>query len=106
MSNVISGTSNNMKSSSNDSLALTKETTTTEISAAVKKQTQSEVSSCQPLPVLPAGVQMPMFIVSNCTFSGCSVAISGQQATCQYKSTEEQICEETLKDIDIAQIFD
>ena len=48
-----------------------------------------------------------MFIVNNCTFSGCSVAISGQQAACQSKSTAEveQICEETLKGVDIDDIF-
>ena len=30
-----------------------------------------------------------MFIINNCTFSGCSVAISGQQAACKPTNTEE-----------------
>jgi len=51
-----------------------------------------------------------MFILSNCSFSGCSIAFSGQQAMCLSKSseefTEEQVVQETLKDIDIDDIFD
>ena len=40
-----------------------------------------------------------IFNVNNCTFSSCSVTISGQQPT-------EHICEETIKDVDIDAIFD
>ena len=51
-----------------------------------------------------------MFIVNGCTFSGCFVAISGQQPAYQPSNTEEftkeQICQETLKDVDIDDIFD
>ena len=60
---------------------------------------------------MPAGLQLTtMFIVNNRTFSGCSVAISGQQAKCQPRNneecTKEQICQEKLKDVDNDAIFD
>ena len=52
----------------------------------------------------------PMFIVNNYTFSGCSATISRQQAECQLRNieefTEEQICQETIKHVDIDAIFD
>ena len=104
VSNVMSGTSDTMNPSNNTSLAVAKE-------KIVKGQTQSQSKREQSLPSLPAGLQStPMFIVNNCTFSGCSVAISGQQAECQPRNieefTEEQICQETLKDVDIDAIFD
>ena len=107
VSNVMSGTSDAVNPSNGASLALTKQNAT-HVLPAVKEQTQNQVNVNQPLPSLPAGVQLtPMFIVNNCTFSGCSVAISGQQAACQSKSTAEveQICEETLKGVDIDDIF-
>ena len=48
--------------------------------------------------------------LQECKFSGCSIAISGQQAECQPRNieefTEEQICQEILEDVDIDAIFD
>ena len=111
VSNVMSGTSDGMNSPSMVSLASKKSNATLAVLPAAKEQTQNQVSNKQALPVLPARFQStPMFIVSNCTFSGCSVAISGQQASCQPSNTEElteeQVCQETLKDVDINDIFD
>ena len=99
----MSGTSDTMKPSGNASPDLTK-VTKPQISPAVKEHTQNRVSSNQHLSSLPAGLQTPVLIVNNCTFSSCSVAISGQEAS--EKFTDEQICQETLKDIDIDDIFD
>ena len=100
VSNVMSGTSDVMKPSSN---------VTPKISPAVKEQAQNQVCSNQSRSSLPAKPQRPVFIMNDCTFSGCSVAIYGQQAVCQSSSSEEvneeQICQETLKDIDIDDIF-
>ena len=112
VSNVMSGTSDDINSSNMPLLASKKKSNATPADLpAVKEQIQNQVSNKQALPLLPAGFQStPMFIVNNCTFSGCSVAISGQQATCQPNNseevTEEQVCQETLRDVDISDIFD
>ena len=108
VSNVMSGTSD---PSSSVSLAPKKVNATWAILPAVKEQTQNQVNSNQSIPLLPTGFQStPMFIVNGRTFSGCSVAISGQQPAYQPSNTEEfteeQICQETLKDVDIDDIFD
>ena len=48
----------------------------------------------------------PTFILNGCTFTGCSIAFSGQ-ALHQSTSKEEQcICDETLQGIDCDEIFD
>ena len=112
MSNVISGTSDGINSS-NMPLIPSKKKLNAILAdlPAVKEQIQNQVSNKQALPLLPAGFQStPMFIVNNCTFSGCSVAISGQQAARQPSNsdelTEEQVYQETLRDVDISDIFD
>ena len=47
-------------------------------------------------------------ILKNCYFSGCSVTLSGQAMNqSAEKSTEvQQICDETLKDLNVGDIFD
>ena len=66
----------------NASIAIAKE-------KAVKEQTQNKSKSDQLLPSLPVGLQsILMSIVINCTFSDCSIAISGQQAACQPTNTK------------------
>ena len=81
VSNIISGTTD---PSSSVSLAPKKVNAIRAVLLAVKEQTQNQVNSNHSIPLLPAGFQStPMFIVNGCTFSSCSVAISGQQPACQ-----------------------
>ena len=48
------------------------------------------------------------FVLNNCSFSGCSVTLSGQatSGSTQESIEEKQICTETLEDINVDDIFD
>ena len=48
----------------------------------------------------------PTFILNGCTFTGCSVAFSGQALHQSTSKEEQRICDETLQGIDYDEIFD
>jgi len=55
--------------------------------------------------VSPAATTSPTFILSGCTFTGCSVAFSGQ-AMLQTSKEDQRICDETLQGIAYEEIFE
>ena len=55
--------------------------------------------------LLPA-TTAPTFILNGCTFTGCSVAFSGQALHQSASKEEQRICDETLQGIDYDEIFD
>ena len=65
---------------------------------------------CQPHMPMPSTKKPDnvTFVLNNCTFSGCSVALSGQatSGSTQESIEEKRICTETLKDINVDDIFD
>jgi len=52
-----------------------------------------------------AAATSPTFILIGCTFTGCSVAFSGQALHQSTKNEEQRICEEMLLGIEYDDIF-
>ena len=74
-----------------------------------KQHVSKQVSKSQLTSPVPSSTRENVtFILNNCSFSGCSVTLFGQaMKQSAEKSTEvQQICDETLKDIDVGDIFD
>lgn len=95
VSNIMSHGS---KLPSNSALSTTKK----EMSTATSKSYECQHHIPMPSASKPDNVT---FVLSNCNFSGCSVTLSGQ-ATPQESIEEKQICTETLRGIDVDDIFD
>ena len=82
--------------------------------SATKKQmpvaTRKLPYDCQPRMAMPSAKKSDnvTFVLNNCNFSGCSVTLSGQgtSGSTQESIEEEQICSETLMDINVDDIFD
>ena len=81
--------------------------------STTKKQNSKATSKsyeCQPHMPMPSTKKPDnvTFVLNNCTFSGCSVVLSGQatSGSTQESIEEKRICTEMLKDINVDDIFD